>query len=395
MEKKQRGKLKFFLVMLVAVIFGTSFFTDLSIPELFEAIRNREPLINRAHIDLIKGVEEKKTEIIISKSRWDTDICAWSKTNDYVMDFVQANPHNFYVDIRNTKFSTREEGVESTIILQPAYFEELCNETARQKLEIAANEIIQTIPAGVSEWEKAKFLHDAVIRRVTYEEGKYDQTAYGALVEGKAVCMGYAMAYEYLMEKAGGIECDTVLGYGDSISAGMKDAMIPLPGHAWNLIHLEEGGVSASYYVDTTWDDIGRTDTQGQDYISYRWFCTTQEDMDKENRYLDTEVLDMSQWGNLNDNRLNYYIYTNAVMEQYSYDELVAILRRQIEEGNNFPGVRAVSAEVLFDIEYALGTQEVGQQLSRDLGIDGYAYTTHKDYLGDGLHCCNIYLNLE
>ena len=84
-----------------------------------------------------------------------------------------------------------------------------------------------------------------------------------------------------------------------------------------------------------------------------------------------------------------------SVMEQYSYDELVAILRRQIEEGNNFPGVRAVSAEVLFDIEYALGTQEVGQQLSRDLGIDSYAYTTHKDYLGDGLHCCNIYLNLE
>ena len=48
--------------------------------------------------------------------------------------------------------------------------------------------------SGKSDYEKAKIIHDRLIDTVTYTPTENDQTSYGALVEGKAVCNGYAKA---------------------------------------------------------------------------------------------------------------------------------------------------------------------------------------------------------
>ena len=91
---------------------------------------------------------------------------------------------------------------------------------------------------------KAIVLHDYLAINVEYD---YDNllanniptdsyTAYGALVNGIAVCNGYALAYQYLLNELG-IECYMVT------SSSMN--------HAWNLVKLN----GEFYHVDVTWDD--------------------------------------------------------------------------------------------------------------------------------------------
>ena len=87
--------------------------------------------------------------------------------------------------------------------------------------------------------DKAKALHDYLVRTVSYDETKASDMAngaYGALVDRRAVCGGYAEAYGMLLEAAG-IDQTCV------ISNEMN--------HEWNVVTID----GVSYNVDVTWDD--------------------------------------------------------------------------------------------------------------------------------------------
>lgn len=103
---------------------------------------------------------------------------------------------------------------------------------------------------GFCEYEKAKAVHDYLIKNVEYDYSlsKNSFRAYGALVEGKAVCQGYSLAY-YEILKHLNISCNVCIGM-----AGNRF-------HAWNLAMVNGIG----YFVDVTWDDLGNE-------ISYEWF---------------------------------------------------------------------------------------------------------------------------
>lgn len=100
-----------------------------------------------------------------------------------------------------------------------------------------AETILASMPNG-SDYEKELYLHDALIKKVTYTYSKLEeQNGYTTLVEGKGVCAGYAFALQYLLMRAG-IQSYYVVGY-----AGEN--------HAWNLAKID----GEWYYVDATWDD--------------------------------------------------------------------------------------------------------------------------------------------
>lgn len=101
--------------------------------------------------------------------------------------------------------------------------------------------------SGITDtYGKALWIHDKVASLVTYERSFNDQNAYGALVEGKAVCSGYAKLYQLLLKKAG-IPAWNVKGYGfDPHSSSMIN-------HAWTLMWLD----GCCVYTDVTWADQG------------------------------------------------------------------------------------------------------------------------------------------
>ncbi|MDE6319573.1 MAG: hypothetical protein K2M22_07690, partial [Lachnospiraceae bacterium] len=107
-----------------------------------------------------------------------------------------------------------------------------------------AEAALACVTDGMSSDMKAIVLHDYLVINVEYDYDNYlsgsipddSFNAYGALVNGTAVCNGYALAYKYLLNQVG-IESYMVT------SKSMN--------HAWNLVKLD----GEYYHVDTTWDD--------------------------------------------------------------------------------------------------------------------------------------------
>lgn len=111
----------------------------------------------------------------------------------------------------------------------------------KNTFEAAADKVLSGITPDMTEYEKELYLHDTLAQMITYDESTNAHNAYGALVEGIAVCEGYAEAFQYLLHRAG-IQSFIVTG-----SAGGP--------HAWNMVRID----GAYYHVDLTWDDQGET----------------------------------------------------------------------------------------------------------------------------------------
>lgn len=94
------------------------------------------------------------------------------------------------------------------------------------------------------------------IRGVMYQNTFAAVKIYGALVDGSAVCQGYAAAFNLMAGKCG-LQSMAVCGRAAGVS------------HAWNYIKTG----SKYRYIDCTWDDTGK------EKISYQYFYVTEEKM--------------------------------------------------------------------------------------------------------------------
>lgn len=147
------------------------------------------------------------------------------------------------------------------------------------ELMACADDLISKCPEG-SEYDKALWVHDMLVSNIEYdvdvfyinmfsadENTPYDYayTAYGALINRKAVCAGYAKAYQLILNRMG-IECGYITG--DAVND------LGLGPHAWNYAKLD-----GNYYqIDVTWDDpvcLGYTNNT----IQHDYFALTDEEM--------------------------------------------------------------------------------------------------------------------
>lgn len=99
------------------------------------------------------------------------------------------------------------------------------------------------VDGAMTDLEKLTALHDWLALRCDYGDPQNGTTAYDAMINGKAVCTGYAAALAYLYDLAG-------LQGADTYSAEMD--------HAWALATLE----GVRYFSDCVWDD-GKAPTIG------------------------------------------------------------------------------------------------------------------------------------
>lgn len=103
--------------------------------------------------------------------------------------------------------------------------------------------IVESIPEDASAYDKYRYLGYVVSLCDSYDydgEGLSNTTPYGAIVDGRSICLGYTGAMLHLCRLAD-LWCAAVTGYA---SWNGEE-------HGWNLVMLEEG----SYYVDVTWCD--------------------------------------------------------------------------------------------------------------------------------------------
>lgn len=162
-----------------------------------------------------------------------------------------AASYLFFADLKALNYTVSRGGQTQAIEVEPVYTDAVeimaYLEGKRQSLspenvmtlEKARQVHAALVTPQMSEYDQVKAFHDYLVNSITYG-GSSDRrfTAGGALVDGVAVCDGYAMALDLLCYLSG-IDCVRVTG-----SAGGQN-------HAWNKVR-----VNGSWYnIDVTWDD--------------------------------------------------------------------------------------------------------------------------------------------
>lgn len=148
------------------------------------------------------------------------------------------------------------------------------DEAERRRVAIAsAVEAIAAAPevlGAADDRSRIQAIHGSVLRTATYDHAAFDeitagatsnesprvaqsQEAYGILVDGTAVCTGYARAFQ-LLAQASGLQSVVV--------TGIANGGITTGGHAWNRVWVDGQWL----VVDTTWDDADDANP-GTDYL--------------------------------------------------------------------------------------------------------------------------------
>ncbi len=156
-----------------------------------------------------------------------------------------------------------------------------------------ADEILdEIIQPGMNDFEKELAIHDYIVNNCRYDienlkEGTSppeDYTAYGVLVNGMAVCEGYAKAMKLMLDRVN-IPSLVVAGY----SKGER--------HAWNIVCLD----GEYYHVDATWNDPVMAG--GEQILSHVYFNLTDQDIQRDHSW------DRAAYPQCYGTTYNYYHY--------------------------------------------------------------------------------------
>lgn len=202
---------------------------------------------------------------------------------------------NLDVTYVSTKYSVSvdDEDYVSELTL---YYTKTEEQFASEKvqLEMAVKNIIDGCDA-TNDYEVVKYLHDSIVKACEYNfDGENMLSAYGCLVDGKAICEGYSKAFILLCSQYG-IECMPVVGNCFSETGESEP-------HMWNLVKIDEKW----YHIDLTWDDpvIKTEDNSLDDYICYEYFVLSDEEILKDHEM--TQITGV-EYPEAYDNSRNYF----------------------------------------------------------------------------------------
>lgn len=127
------------------------------------------------------------------------------------------------------------------------------------KTEEVLDKIIKNMPKEYStRYDRLKYIHDYLVKYITYDttlQGDKIHSAYGALVEKKSVCEGYAKAFKLACEKL-----------------NIPSQLVTSDTHMWNYVMMDDG---AWYVVDVTFDDPllnGTSDYKDGKNLNHKYF---------------------------------------------------------------------------------------------------------------------------
>ncbi len=161
---------------------------------------------------------------------------------------IQDEPQFFWMDIGTTteKWSFQGTGIIGNIVwtMKPVEVSIGTNYTSEQVQELNRRVEGIDIP-GETRQQKLDVMHRYLCELIEYDEtAPHAHEPYGALIEGRAVCEGYARSLKWLCDRE---EIPCVLVIGDAIDTNGNAG-----GHMWNYVQMENG---AWYAIDATWDD--------------------------------------------------------------------------------------------------------------------------------------------
>ena len=287
-----------------------------------------------AYDSIVAGIDACAEEILFDNDKYPLSVDEFKLALEAVR---RDHTEQFWLHTEYSYFKNDNGSIAKMI---PQYLfvgEEL--EDAKVAFNQAINNFLSRLTPGMSEYEIEKTLHDLLAIKVYYTESQNAHNAYGALVEGKAVCEGYAEALQCLLQRVG-IQSVQVYGYGINPTTGGKE------NHAWNIVRLD----GEYYLVDLTWND---QDT----WLSYGYFNQTSAFFEQDHKqwkvgahvneygqleYLSCKVFDLPECTNTDQ---TYFVKNNLVIDSYTVDSIAKLLK-----DNNFAVGISINGDVnVFD----------------------------------------------
>ena len=156
--------------------------------------------------------------------------------NDSLLTSINnfAHPFNSFLSVK----TSYDDSGEVNVTLNDLY-----DDNKKQILNQKVDEIIKNnIKSNMSQEEKIRTIHDYIVNNTEYDVQRNDtgdsnfdsNTAYGALIQGKAICSGYADAMAIFLSRF-----------------GAKNYKIASGTHVWNAVLVNNTWL----HLDLTWDD--------------------------------------------------------------------------------------------------------------------------------------------
>lgn len=214
------------------------------------------------------------------------------------------------------------------------------SEDEKTAAKVVLDFIEKNIKDDMSTYEKIRLVHDYIVQNTEYKKSNSERehSVLGPLLDGYAVCDGYAKAFDLFMY-AMDIDCILVTG----------EAREP---HAWNIVWID----GVPYHIDLTWDDPLGLLGFDSGKISYEYFLLPEAYITK------THSFEVTDYPYCKDNYYTYYTYRNNLISTiYDYaDKFKELYKLNPSE------------VVILYPEYAMPNKDSIFQLN---GNRGYSYT--------------------
>ena len=265
----------------------------------------------KMYVAIDETIKSKKVKTFLGSQKGDN---LEEKISRVLTAYFYDNPECYYVSNEYTMYTRNFVFFEYSVVEFDYIVRASKIDERNEKMEKVINKLLnENIIDGMTDYEKELAIHDALVKYVSYYSYKeinqiptIKHTAYGALVEGEAVCDGYAKALKILLDRVG-IE---------NIIVNQIDEEIA---HAWNVVKLD----GEYYHVDATSDKL---EEGGSEQVIHTYFNITDEDMEK--NYVSNVGFEYPE---CTATKYNYYIkeeyYVNY--EDNLYEKLSEIMLKQ------------------------------------------------------------------
>lgn len=292
----------------------------------------------------------------ISEEANDRNLYAVGKVLIETKDFSEADMHvaiNAYLEDHpevfwiSNQFSYGSMGNQTTLQL----YSYLSGTECEKSIEIFTDKvdsIMTSIPSGLNEYHLEKYVHNTLLDNCEYAEGVKDSSdgweefsAYGALVNGSAVCEGYSYAMNLLLSKVG-IKSYYINGHGENTL------------HMWNVVNIDGNW----YHLDATWNDSSGS--------YYNYFNLSDEQVEKDHiialPYTEMQESQISgenaEVFNLfvpecNSDSANYYTIESTLIVDFE-DSASVMVSDLIESAQNKDSDFTIKFESSIDFDYAM-----------------------------------------
>ncbi len=282
----------------------------------------------------------------------------------FINDYPEFFWLNGYIEYETVRASNSDNGHITITFGVYDYWNDHDLAKAKTDLKNALDAVVLEASALPDDYQKAKFVHDYIIKYNSYDFAAYElgdainaetearvSSAYGALVSGDIMCAGYARAFDLIMHE---------LGYESIFVSGEADG----GSHAWNLVLLGEN----FYHIDLTWDDPDGDHSE----VRYNYFCLTDEEISKTHK-----VDEGFNYPEATATEYNYFVKEEMLLDYYSFAAVTKLAKKYNGEG--VFAFKCYDAKVMADAVEELVQNNMIFKLAGFENVESFQYIADED----------------